>query len=88
MKAYLINMHASAGTKSKGHLQRSRSNIKVSFLKKWPFRGHSCFTNTSCLFLKIIITSPLCYCGQTESSQHYFPECVLLLLTNYAQTYG
>ena len=36
-----------------GHLQRSRSNIKVTFLKKWPFRGHSCFTNTSCYFLNI-----------------------------------
>ena len=33
-----------------GHLQRSRSNIKVTFLKKWPFLGHSCFTNTSCFF--------------------------------------
>ena len=32
-----------------GHLQRSRSNIKFTFLKKWAFRGHSCFTNTFCL---------------------------------------
>ena len=31
-----------------GHLQRSRSNINVVFLKKRPFRGHSYFTNTYC----------------------------------------
>ena len=43
MKAYLINMHLLVP-----NLQRSRSNIKVTFLKKWPFWGHSCFTNTSC----------------------------------------
>ena len=29
-------------------VQRSRSNLEVTFLKKWPFRGHSGFTNTSC----------------------------------------
>ena len=28
---------------------RLRSNVKVTFLKKWPFRGYWCFTNTSCL---------------------------------------
>ena len=30
------------------HLQRSRSNIRVMFLKRWVFWGHWCFTNTSC----------------------------------------
>ena len=33
-----------------GHLQRSRSNIKVTFLKKRPLCGHSCLTNTSYFF--------------------------------------
>ena len=33
--------------KGQGHLQWSRSNIRVMFLKKWVFRGHKCFTNTS-----------------------------------------
>ena len=62
-----------------GHLQRSRSNIKVTFLKKWPFRGHSCFTNTSCSNLKILIKTMKiilemiickCYCmvGQCVAS--------------------
>ena len=46
MKAYLINMHLLV--QGQGHLQRSRSNIKVTFLKKWLF---SCFTNTSCFNL-------------------------------------
>ena len=46
-----------------GHLQRSRSNIKVTFLKKWPFWGHLCFTNTSCstMFSKgFLLRSGLC----------------------------
>ena len=29
-------------------LPRSRSNFKVNLFFKWPLRGHSCFTNTSC----------------------------------------
>ena len=28
----------------------SRSNIKVTNFKEMPLLGHSCFTNTSCLF--------------------------------------
>ena len=54
----ISHQYASAGTKVKvifkgqGHLYRSRSNIKVTFLKKWPFRGHSCFTNTSFFLYK------------------------------------
>ena len=50
MKTYLINMHLL--------VPRSRSSAKakvkykVTFLKKRPFRGHSCFTNTSC-FLRL-----------------------------------
>ena len=35
----------------KGHLSRSRSNIKVTIFKKWPLLGHLCFTNTSCSIL-------------------------------------
>ena len=38
-----------------GHLQRSRSNIRVMFLKRWVFLGHYCFTNTSCFFFKLLI---------------------------------
>ena len=49
---YLVWGHISSiyicWNQSQGHLQRSRSNIKVTFLKKWLFWGHSCFTNTSC----------------------------------------
>ena len=33
-----------------GHLQRSRSNIRVMCLKRWVFQGHLCFRNTSCFF--------------------------------------
>ena len=53
--SYLVWRHISSicicWYQGQGHLQRSRSNIKVTFLKKWPFRGHSCFTNTSCFLL-------------------------------------
>ena len=49
MKAYLINMYLL--------VPRSRSNIKVTFLKKWPFWGHSCFTNTSCFFKEMVYNS-------------------------------
>ena len=51
MKAYLINMHLLVPNSRSS--AKSRSNIKVTFLKKWPFRGHSFFTNTSCLVLLV-----------------------------------
>ena len=50
--SYLVWRHISSicicWYQGQGHLQRSRSNIKITFLKRWPFLGHSCFTNTSC----------------------------------------
>ena len=46
--SYLVWRHISSicicWYQSQGHLQRSRSNTKVTFPKKLPFRGHSCFT--------------------------------------------
>ena len=42
--------------KGQGHLQRSRSNIKVIFLNV-TFRGHECFTNKSWLLFFFVIAS-------------------------------
>ena len=49
MKAYLINMHLLVPR------SRSSAKIKVKYKgyisQKWPFLGHSCFTNTSFFLL-------------------------------------
>ena len=53
MKAYLFNMHLL--------VPRSRLSAKVKvkykgyISQKWSFWGHSCFTNTSCLFMLLEI---------------------------------
>ena len=60
--SYLVWRHISSicicWYQGQGHLQRSRSNIKVTFLKQWPFWGHSCFTNTSCFFFRECFEKP------------------------------
>ena len=52
--SYLVWRHISSICiclyQGQGHLQRSRSDKKVTFLKNLPFLGHSCFTNTSCCY--------------------------------------
>ena len=52
--SYLVWRHISSicicWYQGQGHPQRSRSNVEVTFLKKWSFRGHLCFTSTSCFF--------------------------------------
>ena len=68
MKAYLINMHLLVPRSRSS--ARSRSNINVTFLKKWPFRGHSCFTNTSCFFL---------------NTENTYGRCSILLAQCYTQ---
>ena len=52
MKANLIDTHlvvhrssVQVSVKYQGHLFKKKK-------KKWPWRGHSCFTNTSCLRAK------------------------------------
>ena len=70
MKAYLINMHLL--------VLRSRSSAKVKvkykgyILKKLPFRGYSCFTNTSCFFCKmtlVLLQGAVCgYAALCDSS--------------------
>ena len=34
-----------------------KAYIKITFLKKWLFREHSCFTNTSCFFQGVAPTA-------------------------------
>ena len=77
MKAYLINMHLLV--QGQGHLQRSRSNIKVTFLKKWPFQGHSCFTNTSCFNL-LLGTDSECNLRLVESIHMFIQRAFAAIL--------
>ena len=57
-------------------------DIKVTFLKKWPFRGHSCFTNTSFDKLKFFdrkdgILGKGENAGNISSIFSCFPHCLL-----------
>ena len=56
MEAYLINMHLLV-PRSRSSAKVKVKNIKVTFFKKWLFRGHSCFTNTSCFFVYFQFTT-------------------------------
>ena len=58
MKAHLIDTHLL--------VPRSRSNIEVMFLKRWVFRGHKCFTNTSCCSRFSALSKP-----EDDSSRRY-----------------
>ena len=55
-----------------GHLQRSGSNIRVMFLKRWVFQGHKYFTNTSCLNLDLSRPWLLKYKSQWLETLFYF----------------